>query len=82
MSFGSLIVRSSPLVSQGTFIWTNGDEVVGVSTADRAKFLGMFGLAPEPPANATGVVMSSQDYLILVTQSEQETPEKSTISTT
>ena len=68
MSFGALIVRSSPLVSRGTFIWTNGDEVVGVSTADRAKFLGMFGLAPEPPENATGDVMSSQDYLLLVNE--------------
>lgn len=64
MSFG-LKVKSSPLVNKGTFIWTRGSEVIGVSTADRRKFLGMFGLMPEAPSGADGVVTSEDDYILI-----------------
>lgn len=60
-----LEIHKSPLLAQGTFVWRRGSEVIGVSTADRREFLGMFGLAPEAPAGADNVIISPDDYLVL-----------------
>lgn len=62
-------VYSSLLMKPGIFIFRKGKEVVGVATADRAKFLGQFGLAPVPPPEADNVVISREDYLALLAAS-------------
>lgn len=64
-TWNGLRVSASPLLKQGTFVWRKGNEVVGVDTADRRVFLGMFGLAPVPPASADNLVISDRDYLIV-----------------
>lgn len=59
-------ISKSPLVKRGTFIWRRGTEVIGIGTAERAEFLGMFGLAPKPPKGANNVILSPDDYLIML----------------
>lgn len=65
--YGALTVWKSALVPKGTFIWRKGKEVIGVTKldSDRTKFFGMFGLGPEAPPAADGVVMSPDDYLLV-----------------
>jgi hypothetical protein len=60
-----LRVSSSVLLKPGTFVWRKGSEVLGIATADRQRFLGVFGLAPEPPTGADNVIISREDFAVV-----------------
>lgn len=59
---GSLKVSASAMVPDGTQIWTQGKEVVSVTTNERAAFFAMFGLMRIPTLHADGVVLSTADF--------------------
>lgn len=50
------------LVKDGTQVWMKGRDVIAITTDERSKFLGLFGLAAEAPRRANGVVISPDDF--------------------
>ena len=61
-------IRSNAYVSDGTIVWTSGTDVVGIATAQRAKFLALFGFREHAPKNADGAILSPGDYADLLAQ--------------
>lgn len=57
-----LTIITSPLVKDGTQVWMKGSDVIGITTDERSKFLGLFGLASEAPRRANSVVVSPGDF--------------------
>ena len=59
---GQLKISSNPLVPNGTQIWMRGNEVIDVTTTERAAFFAMFGLMRVPSLDADAVMLSPADY--------------------
>lgn len=59
-------VEGNKLVRNGMQIWMRGDEVLGITTDERAKFFAMFGLMKVPNPHATKVMISLEDYEAMI----------------
>lgn len=57
-----LTITTSPLVPDGTLVWTAAGRVIHVQTREHLDWWAQFGLRAEAPEGATGVTVSENDY--------------------
>lgn len=58
-------VTASPLIPNGTLIWTKGADVLLIQSREHQEWWAQFGLRAEAPEGATGVTISESDYAAL-----------------